>query len=140
MPPSRKNVKCKYLLKKAGGEPVRKRIAKPTAGWKPIRWRCTLCKWPKKWPGEVCSCVEHERWRAKNFYCFTPLDTAPSSDDEKKAGMSPKGGAPDEAQAIDIMFGETWVCSRCTFAGNPFYKRRSGNRMSLPCEVCRWGD
>ena len=77
MPPSRKNVKCKYLLKKAGGEPVRKRIAKPTAGWKPIRWRCTLCKRPKKWPGEVCSCVEHKRWRAKNFDCFTPLDTAP---------------------------------------------------------------
>ena len=77
MPPSRKNVKCKYLLKKAGGEPVRKTIAKPTAGWKPIRWRCTLCKRPKKWPGEVCPCVEQERWRAKMFDWRAPLETAP---------------------------------------------------------------
>ena len=62
------------------------------------------------------------------------------SDDEMEAGMSPKGGAPDEAQARDIMFGETWVCPMCTCAENPFFKRRSGKRMSLPCKVCGWGD
>ena len=66
-------VKRKFLVSLAGGEPVlnspkrRKTTAKPTAGWKPIRWRCRLCKRPKKWPGQICPCVEHKRWRDATF-------------------------------------------------------------------------
>ena len=78
MPPSRKNVKCKYLLKKAGGRPVRKTIAKPTAKVEKPRWHCSKCERQKvKWPGEVCPCVEQERWRAKMFDWRAPLETAP---------------------------------------------------------------
>ena len=62
------------------------------------------------------------------------------SDDEMEAGMSPTGGAPDKAQARDIFSGQTWVCPRCTFAGNRLCVSTEGREISLPCEVCRYGD
>ena len=73
MPEPLRIVKRKFLVSLAGGEPVlnspkrRKTTAKPTAGWKPIRWRCRLCKRPKKWPGQICPCVEHKQWSDATF-------------------------------------------------------------------------
>ena len=159
---------------KAGGYPVHKaarikRVAKATEEWKPIRWRCRLCKRPKKWPGQICPCVEHKRWRDETFEWQAggaggaasgaasgaaggAADSAAKaaekasqvinlvSDDEMEAGMSPKGGAPNEAQARDIFSGQTWVCPRCTFAGNRLCVSTEGRQISLPCEVCRYGD
>ena len=86
MPEPLRIVKRKFLVSLAEGDPVptvlyeaarTKRPAKATEEWKPIRWRCTLCKEPKKWPGEVCPCVEQTRWSVKNFDWRAPLDTAP---------------------------------------------------------------
>ena len=80
MSPSKKHGTQVYM---AGGYPVhkpgrRKKIAKPTAKVEKPRWHCSKCKRQKlKWPGEVCPCVEHNRWRAKMFDWRAPLDTAP---------------------------------------------------------------
>ena len=63
--------KRKYLLVLADGRPApnsprrRKTVAKPTAKVEKPRWHCSKCKRQKvKWPGEVCPCVEHNRWSA----------------------------------------------------------------------------